>query len=185
MHATTVVTLWIAGQHVFAICFYQIHRMVRASNQAYHYISGFDGFLCANVYPEMVVSWNRGAPKSSIFMGFSLTTTIHFGYPHFRKPANIQKLTILPCRLFYASDIPVTRTPVFLSVLAASHQAGENIWPNKLTSLGQLDWKLHLDLALRPCCNLKLWLSKLTTSLWEVSQKTRQSELPRQKNAFG
>ena len=30
----------------------------------------------------MGVSWNRGTPKSSILVGFSLTKTNHFGYPH-------------------------------------------------------------------------------------------------------
>ena len=49
---------------------------------------------------DMVVSYNRGTPQSSILMGFSLTKTIHFwgthiyGNPHVSDPQQLLRSVI-------------------------------------------------------------------------------------------
>ena len=52
----------------------------------------------------MVVSWNRGIPKSSIFMGFSLKPTI-WGYPYFRKPPYIFRCSTFLSNYFFGMSI--------------------------------------------------------------------------------
>ena len=67
------------------------------------------------------------------------------------------------------------------SVLAASHQAGENmndqtiiVCTSRLENWIKMNQKLHLEVGLETVLQIEAWdcwLSKLTTSLWEVRKK--------------
>ena len=54
-------------------------------------------WICHN----MGGSWNRGTPKSSILVGFSLTKTNHFGYPHLWTPPYGFKSAMIWVRLLH------------------------------------------------------------------------------------
>ena len=78
------------------------------------------------IYIYMVVSWNRGTPKTSILVGFSLINHPFLGYPHLWKPPNGGTQKCLLCFMENASKITTMSGRPF--PILGHLQSGINVW---------------------------------------------------------
>ena len=91
-----LIDAWIFPHSVFGSI--SSHMISRSLDEFDHYLTSFSlewwelDWLDWGNHPQMVISWNRGTPKPSIYRWDCPWETIHLGDPHLWKMPNASKL---------------------------------------------------------------------------------------------